>query len=172
MKLYDVGETIEEGLPIGVLEEENRTFLHVGRDAEDTEARVILPFGKELSEHLLSESNPMCVKRVKSACMMRGTIAREDGELCLVAFTEADGKALVRVGIAHGIGGKIEYYFDEGVDVIAEGIIGVGEEKFPIYVLVLPQGSAFHIERTGDLCGLPAEMSFTWDGTRIVQKPT
>ena len=171
MKLYDVGETVEEGLPVSVLEEEQRAYLNVGRDIEDYECTsVVLPFGGELSRHLLSEDNPMNVKEHREVLVMRGTIAREDGMLCIVGFTGADRTALVRVGIAHGEGGKIQYFFGEYVDIIAEGVLKVGEQAFPVYVLVMPMGSSFYIHRTGDIDGLPSEMSFLWDGEKMIRE--
>ena len=171
MKLYDVGETIREGLPVTVCDGHERVYIDIGKEADDyEESTVVVPFSRELSEHLLSKHNPMNAVDHK-AYLFSGAVAREDGHLCIVQHTDPDHTALVRVGIAHGIGGTITYYFGQGVDVITEGVIGVGDERFPVYLLVMLNGSSFHIHRTGDICGLPSEMSFTWNGLRIIQEP-
>lgn len=172
MKLYDVGETIEEGLPISVLESEKRTYLNVGRVAEDTDLASILPFSRGLSALLLSADYELNVIKRPDVVMYEGAIAREDGVLCLEqVLTGKDDSAVVRAGLVHGVGGKIEYFLDEGVDIIAEGVLGVGTELFPVYVLVMLKGSSFHIHRTGDIYGLPAEITFTWDGKKITRNP-
>ena len=77
---------------------------------------------------------------------------------------------MLRVCISPGVGGTIKYTFSKEVDVIAEGSMCCDEDRFPVYVLVMPEGSYFTIERTGDMGGYgDATMRFTWDGAELVQ---
>jgi len=182
MKLLEVGEGVTEGWPVsaripvvdsetGSVMAEGIAFIELGREPEDHDAFADLPFSSQLSSLILEGDNALSLEALKQVALFRGTIARQHGELCLVQSVGDDHKALVKVGIAHGVGGTIEYTFDKGVDIIAEGVLGNGpEERFPIYVLVMPNGTSFHVRRTGDLAGLPPEMTFSWSGGRMTQQ--
>jgi hypothetical protein len=170
MKTFEVGELIVEGWAIGLDREVCGAFIEVGRDPQEYDAGLFLPFSKKLSALILEGESALSPEVLARTALYQAAVAREDGELCIAQATGVDRTALVKVGIAHGVGGKIEYFFESSVDVIAHGVIGAEEERFPIYVLVMSEGSSFHVHRTGDLCGLPAEMSFTWDGEKLVQK--
>jgi hypothetical protein len=71
------------------------------------------------------------------------------------------------VGIAPGVGGKIWYVFKEGVQVIAEGVLGTEEDRFPLYVLQLEESASFEVHRDGELGDLPTKMVFKWDGQEL-----
>ncbi len=171
MKLYEVGEEVAEGWPVSAAVQEKVAFIELGREPKDYDAFADLPFSSQLSKLILEGEHALSEEALRQTALYRGTIAREHGELCLVQSVGDDHKALVKVGIAHGVGGTIEYTFDEGVDIVAEGVLGnTPEERFPIYILVMPNGTSFHVHRTGDLAGLPSEMTFTWSGGNMAQK--
>lgn len=168
MKLFDVGENVELGWPVSADVKRRRLFLNLGRNTTNHTAFAHLRFGSSLTQVMFDSSLPPRREDLEDLFIMYGSLAKDDKGVCLVRQRREDPRALVRAGIAPGVGGSVQYVFGDGVDVVAEGALGEeGEDRFPIYVLQVNEGASFEVHRSGDLDGLPARMVFTWDGTTL-----
>lgn len=172
MKLYDIGEMVEDGWPISVDMQRRETFLSLSNVRGDDGAELRLLFHPHISNVLLDGANPLQEKDFKYVVLAEGAIAHYQEDFCVMRPQQEDQAALLRVCISPGEGGTIKYSFGKDVDVIAEGSMGFDETRFPVYVLVMPEGSSFTVERTGDLGGYgDLKMRFTWDGAELVRLP-
>jgi hypothetical protein len=129
----------------------------------------IVAFVREMIEHLPEDE-----------LVLRSADVRVTS--CRVVFTPprnaSDGQALVRVQTWSGAGGKIELggpakdaaFPPPGVGVLLAGRVRAESAEILDTLLVLSEGSAFRIVRTGDLEGAWSEIRIQWDGLRLTAK--
>lgn len=170
MKLYDIGETVEEGWRLTADVKRRRLSLSLNRNKNNYAAHASLRVGQSIAKEAFAPENPLSKETIEEELQLPyAVVARDTKGLCVVRQHLPDDKALVRVGIAPGVGGTIRYNIPSEIDIIAEGVLGSKEERFPIYVLLMLKGSSFEMIRTGDTCGLPSAMKFTWTGTELTR---
>lgn len=167
MHLFDLGERVETGWPVSVDIKRKRLFLNLGRSREDPDVPACLRFGPSLTDVFFKRGVPSHEMSFEDLHIMRAGLTRHADDTCLRVQPRPDGRALIRAGIAPGVDGKIWYVFGEGVEVIAEGVLGFEEIQFPMYVLLMNTGAQFEVHRTGELEGLPDLMIVHWDGSQL-----
>jgi hypothetical protein len=171
MRLFDVGERVEEGWPVSSDLRKKRLFLELGRDKQDTDARLFLRFGTSLSNLVFPEARDQ-PEMLEDLWLDRASLMSDAWGLCLTRHQYPDTEALVRTGIAPGVGGRVWYAFGKGVHILAEGVHISEITEYPIYLLRLTIGSSFEVHRNGELrdqegTEVPARSSFIWDGKEL-----
>lgn len=174
MRLFDVGERVVEGWPVSSDRKKKRLYLELGKDKGHSRTQLYLRFGSSLVNALFPEAseNP---EMLEDLWLLRGGLMKDAYGICLTTQLRADTEALVRSYIAPGVGGEVTYKFN-GVQVLAEGVgEGIGETEdveFPVYLLRMPKGSSFTVNRTGSLedqegSTLPPSATFSWTGLEL-----
>lgn len=170
MKLFEVGENVVEGWEVTADVKKRRLYLQLGRNKQNYAARTHFRFGQSLNQLMFPSNLPPREEDFEDLILTHGNVAKDNRGYCLVRQSREDRRALLRVGLACGVGGSIKYIFGKGCLVVAEGVlIGVDDEEMPMYVVQMNEGSSFEVHRDGDLDGLPPRMLFTWDGETLAQ---
>jgi len=171
MKLFEVGEDVKKGWLVRTDPTLQLAFVTLGRDKQDLELYEDFRFDTGLSVLMFAASDLLKSGLLGEGVLDElridnGDVARDGEELLLIRPQGKDQKALVHVGISPGVGGEVRYTFGEGVDIIAEGVLGVeaGSDAFPMYILAMEVGSFFVVERTGRDIDGPKDLGFQWDG--------
>jgi len=172
MRLFDVGERVVEGWPVSSDIRRHRLYLELGRDKDERDTILFLRFGSSISNTIFQDPevpHTEWKEILKGLTIVKGNLMTDDFGMCLTRERYPDKEALVRTGIAPGVGGQVWYVFDHGAHVVAEGIF-VGEDmEYPIYLLRLSKGARVEVHRSGETedqqgSVLPVKKIITWDG--------
>jgi len=168
VRLFDLGEEIREGWPVSVDMKRKKFFLDLGRDPKRPEVGLDLRFGTGLSSLFFDMRPPPTEEEVEGLVLERGALMNDALGFCLVRERRPDTDALVRVAIAPGVGGHIQYHFKhENIWTVVSSIMGEPEAPYPVHLVWMQKDSSFELERDGDLDGAPMCMRISWDGENM-----
>jgi hypothetical protein len=175
MRLFDIGEKVVESWPVSADIRRRRLYLELGRDKDERDTTLFLRFGSSLSNLIFQDPEipqDEWKEILKGLTLAKGSLMTDNFGMCLTRERYPDKEALVRTGIAPGIGGRVWYVFEQGAHVLAEGVFLGEEMEYPIYLLRLSKDARVEVHRNGETDDqegvvLPTKKIITWNGEEL-----